>query len=182
MIAVYLYLYILGSSAFLPKITKTLTLSTLGIPPVHACCSSSSCLSPCAHFIACARAILSLAVTSIFAPFLSHDHPSFHFGLVPTMLMEKTRCMLSGARLGKEFWAEAVGIACYLVNKSPSSVLDDKTPQEVWIGKKPSLTHLKVFGCDAYVHVPKENRSKLDKKAEKCIFIGYKYGLKGYKL
>jgi hypothetical protein len=61
-------------------------------------------------------------------------------------------------------------------------VLDDKTPQEVWTGKKPSLTHLKVFGCDAYVHVPKENKSKLDKKDEKCIFIGYKYGLKGYNL
>jgi hypothetical protein len=39
-----------------------------------------------------------------------------------------------------------------------------------------------LFGCDAYVHVPKENRSKLDKKAEKCIFIGYKDGVKGYKL
>jgi hypothetical protein len=64
-----------------------------------------------------------------------------------------------------------VSIACYLVNRSPSSVLDDKTPQEVWTGKKPCLTHLKVFGCEAYVHVPKENRSKLDKKAEKCIFI-----------
>ena len=57
--------------------------------------------------------------------------------------------------------------ACYLVNRSPSSVLGDKTPQEVWTGKEPSLTHLKVFGCDAYVHVPKENRSKMDKKAEK---------------
>jgi hypothetical protein len=75
-----------------------------------------------------------------------------------------------------------VGIACYLVNISPSSTLDDKTPQEVWTGKKPSLTHLKVFGCEAYVHVPKENMSKLDKKDEKCIFIGYKDGLKGYKL
>jgi hypothetical protein len=60
--------------------------------------------------------------------------------------------------------------------------LGDKTPQEVWTGKEPSLTHLKVFGCDAYVHVPRENRSNLDKKAEKCIFIGYKDGLKGYKL
>jgi hypothetical protein len=60
--------------------------------------------------------------------------------------------------------------------------LGDKTPQEVWTGKEPSLTHLKVFGCDAYVHVPKENRIKLDKKAEKCIFIGYKDGIKGYKL
>jgi hypothetical protein len=96
--------------------------------------------------------------------------------------MEKARCMLSGVGIGQEFWVEAVGTACYLVNKSPSSTLGDKTPQEVWTGKEPSLTHLKVFGCDAYVHVPKENRSKLDKKAEKCIFIGYKDGLKGYKL
>jgi hypothetical protein len=57
----------------------------------------------------------------------------------------KARCMLSGVRLGKEFWAEAVGVACYLVTRSPSSALDDKTPQEVWTGKKPSLTHLKVL-------------------------------------
>jgi hypothetical protein len=75
-----------------------------------------------------------------------------------------------------------VGTACYLVNRSPSLALDDKTPQEVWTGKKPSLTHLKVFSCDAYVHVLKENRSKLDKKVQKCIFIGYKYGIKGYNL
>ena len=95
--------------------------------------------------------------------------------------MGKSRCMLSGARLGKEFWVEEVGTACYLVNWSPSLALDDKTPHEVWTGKKPSLTHLKVFGCEAYVHVPKEYKSKLDKKAKKCIFIGYKYGLKCYK-
>ena len=72
--------------------------------------------------------------------------------------------------------------ACYLVNRSPSSVLEDKTPHEVWIGKKPSLSHLRVFGCDEYVHVPKEKRTKLDNKSERCIFIGYKDGLKGYKL
>jgi hypothetical protein len=60
--------------------------------------------------------------------------------------------------------------------------LDYKTPHEVWFGKKPSLQHLRVFGCDAYVNVPKENRTKLDKKAEKCIFIGYKDGVKGYNL
>ena len=75
-----------------------------------------------------------------------------------------------------------MGIACYLVNRSPSSTLDDKNPQEVWTSKKHSLTHLKVFGYEAYDHVPKENKSKLDKKAEKCIFIGYKYGLKGYNI
>ena len=61
-------------------------------------------------------------------------------------------------------------------------MLEDKTPQEVWTGKKPSLSHLGVFGCDAYVHVPKEKRTNLDSKSEKCISIGYKDGLKGYKL
>ena len=90
--------------------------------------------------------------------------------------------MLSSAGIGQEFWTEAVEIACYLVNRSPTSTLIDKTPQEVWTGKKPSIKHLKVFGCDDYVHVPKEKRSKLDNKAEKCIFIGYKYGMEGYKL
>ena len=58
-------------------------------------------------------------------------------------LMERARSMLSGARLGQEFWAEAVEMACYLANKSPSSALEDKTPQEVWTGKKPSLSHLR---------------------------------------
>jgi hypothetical protein len=72
-----------------------------------------------------------------------------------TMLMEKSRSMLSGVRLGQEFWVVAVGIACYLVNRSPSSVMDEKTPHEVWTGKKPSLENLRVFGCDVYVHVPK---------------------------
>ena len=63
-----------------------------------------------------------------------------------------------------------------MVKKSPSSLLEDKTPQEVWIGKKPSLSHLSVFGHDAYVHVPKEKRTKMDSKSERCIFNGYKDG------
>jgi hypothetical protein len=85
--------------------------------------------------------------------------------------MEKARSMLSGVELGQELWAEAVGTTCYLVNRSASSRLDDKTPHEVWSGKKPSLQHLRVFGCDAYVHVPKENRSKLDKKTLKSVSL-----------
>jgi hypothetical protein len=79
-------------------------------------------------------------------------------------LMEKERSMLNGVELGQEFWAEVVGTSCYLVNQSLSSALDDKTPHEVWTKNKPSLQHLRVFGCDSYVHLPKENRSKLDKK------------------
>lgn len=90
--------------------------------------------------------------------------------------------MLSGAGIVDEFWKEVVDTPCYLVNISPTSVLVDKTPPEVWSSKKPSLAHLGAFGCDAFMHISKEKRSKLDNKAEKYIFIGYKYGVKGYKM
>jgi len=97
-------------------------------------------------------------------------------------LMENERSMLNGVGLGHEFWAEEVDTIWYIFNRSPSLALEDKAPHEVWTGKKPSLSHLRVFGCDTYVHVPKEKRTKLDSKYERCIFIRYKYGLKGYKI
>jgi hypothetical protein len=55
------------------------------------------------------------------------------------------------------------------------------TPEEKFTGKKADVSHLKVFGCIAYVHVPDEKRSKLDPKAEKCIFIGYSSKQKRYR-
>jgi hypothetical protein len=64
----------------------------------------------------------------------------------------------------------------------PSSVLVNTTPHEVWSGKNPLVSHLKVFGCDGFVHVLDEKRRKLDKKEMKCIFIGYKEGMKVCKL
>ena len=67
-------------------------------------------------------------------------------------------------------------------NRSPTSALVNKTPYEVCSGQKPYVAHIRVFGCEAFMHAPKEKRSKLDNKAEKCIFIGYKDGIKEYKL
>ena len=71
---------------------------------------------------------------------------------------------------------------CYLVNQWPTSSLVDINPQEVWNSKSTSIKHLICFVYDAYVHVPREKRRKLDNKDDKCIFIGYKYGMKGCKL
>jgi hypothetical protein len=89
-------------------------------------------------------------------------------------LMDKARSMLNGVGLAEELWVKEVDVAKYLLNMSPSSVLFDMTLHELWSSKKPSVSHLKLFGCDSFVHVPKKKRSKLDKKAVKCIFIGYK--------
>jgi transposase InsO family protein len=54
-------------------------------------------------------------------------------------LMEKSRSMLSGVRLGQEFWVEAVGIACYLVNRSPSSALVEKIHMRYGLVRNPLL-------------------------------------------
>jgi hypothetical protein len=58
-----------------------------------------------------------------------------------------------------------------LVNQTPSSTLDENIPHKVWTGKKPSLTHLRVFGCDAYVHIPKENMSKIVKRMKSVSLL-----------
>lgn len=81
----------------------------------------------------------------------------------------------------KEWWADTVACAVYLNNRSPAKKLVQKTPHEAWSGKKPNLSHLKVFGCVGYVHVADELRSKLDDKSEKMVFIGYAHNSKGYK-
>ncbi|EZA47901.1 Copia protein, partial [Ooceraea biroi] len=48
-----------------------------------------------------------------------------------------------------------------------------KTPYEVWTGKKPRLNHIRVFGSEAYVPIPKQLRKKWDKKSQKLILVGY---------
>ncbi|KAG8490786.1 hypothetical protein CXB51_014006 [Gossypium anomalum] len=94
-------------------------------------------------------------------------------------IMEKVRCMLSNANLPKSFWAEAASTACFLINRSPSVAIEKKTPQEVWSGNPANYSDLKIFGCPAYAHV---NNGKLEPRSIKCVFLGYKAGVKGYKL
>ena len=55
-----------------------------------------------------------------------------------------------------------------------------KTPTELFQGVKPNISHLWVFGCQAWVHVLKNKRSKLELKSQEIIFISYKLGSKGY--
>ena len=96
-------------------------------------------------------------------------------------IMEAARSMLLTRNMGREYWAEAVCTAVYVRNRSPSKVLS-VTPMEMWSGEKPSVEHLRVFGCKAFMHVSREDRSKLDAKALECIFLGYADDAKGYRL
>lgn len=79
-------------------------------------------------------------------------------------ILERVRCMLSNAGLSKEFWAKTVNTIVNLINRSSSSILDFDIPEEVWSGKQISYSHLRVFDYEAFAHVLKEQRTKLDVK------------------
>jgi hypothetical protein len=89
--------------------------------------------------------------------------------------------MLNEKNLRNDFWVEAVATRVYIMNRTPTTVVHGMTPEEKFTFKKPDVSHLKVLGCIAYVHVPDEKRSKLDPKAEKCLFIRYSLEQKGYR-
>ena len=94
-------------------------------------------------------------------------------------IVESTRSMLSHAHIPKEFWAEAVNTSVYLRNRSPTTGI---TPYGCLLKKKPDVSNLRVFGCITYVHVPDNQRKKLDEKSRKSIFVRYPEGVKGFKL
>jgi hypothetical protein len=84
-----------------------------------------------------------------------------------------TRVMLNENNLPNYFWVEVVGIAVYIMDWTPTTTIDGMTSEEKFKGNKLYVSHLVVFGCITYMHVLHEKRSKLDLKADKCIFIKY---------
>ena len=90
--------------------------------------------------------------------------------------------MINNANLQKELWAKAVSTACYLVNRSPSVAINCKIPKEFWLGQSCDYSHLRIFGCDAYSFIQKNQRAKLDPKSKCYVFVGYDYAVKGYRL
>ena len=88
-------------------------------------------------------------------------------------IMENAPCILEEAKLGKEFWGQAVLTSAHIHNHLPSRSHKDMAPLEYWTGKPPGVGHLRVFGSTTWVHIPKEKRQKLDPKSVKCILVGY---------
>ena len=93
-------------------------------------------------------------------------------------LITKVRSLLINAKLPKYLWGEALNAAVYLYNRTPHTAIDYKTPYEAKYGKKPDLSHIKIWGSIAW---QRENLvKKLDSRAKKSILIGY--GSNQYKL
>ena len=85
--------------------------------------------------------------------------------------------MLSLTDLPLSFWGYALEISTFTLNRAPSKSVE-MTPYELWFGKKPKMSFLKVWGCDAYVK--KLQPEKFEPKSEKCVFIGYPKETIGY--
>lgn len=80
------------------------------------------------------------------------------------------------------FWGESIMTAAHIINRTPSSLLKGKTPYELLHGKPPAYDLLRVFGCLCYAHCRAHDKDKFGERSCKCIFVGYPFGTKGWRL
>ena len=92
------------------------------------------------------------------------------------------RSMLKEMKLPSFLWGEAVRHSIYLLNRLPTRALSELTPYEAWTGVKPSLGHIRVFGCIAYMKNLSIQVKKLDDRSKLIINLGKEPGTKAYRL
>jgi hypothetical protein len=88
-------------------------------------------------------------------------------------IMEAVKTMIHDQDLPMHLWAKAARTTMYVHNRLSHNALGFKTPKEVFSGKKPEVSYLKIFGCLVFVHILKEKRTKMDPSGKKRIFVGY---------
>ena len=92
-------------------------------------------------------------------------------------LLDMVRSMMSHTDLHTSFWGYSLETAAFILNRVPSKSVQ-KTPYEIWTGKCPSMSFMKIWGCEAYVK--RQVSGKLAPKSDKCYFVGYPKETKGY--
>ena len=98
------------------------------------------------------------------------------------ILQEMARSMLNENGLPKYFWAEAVNTSCHIVNRVLIRPKMDKTPYELWKGRKPNIGYFRVFGCKCFILNTKDNLGKFDAKSDVGVFLGYSTTSKAYRV
>ncbi|CAH9090143.1 unnamed protein product [Cuscuta epithymum] len=96
-------------------------------------------------------------------------------------ILEIARALRFQSGLPIDFWGECILTAVYIINRLPSPVIFNKSPFEMLFGKLPNYDHLRVFGCLVYAHDNKR-KDKFSERGSPCIFIGYPYGQKAYRV
>ena len=98
-------------------------------------------------------------------------------------LMDCVRSLLHTAQLDRKFWAEALVTAAYVRNRVVSCLLPKHiTPYQRWMGEKPNLFNLRIFGCKCWFVLPKIKVQKLDTRSKEGIMLDYYPQSKGYKI
>ncbi|KAJ9542569.1 hypothetical protein OSB04_029075 [Centaurea solstitialis] len=92
-------------------------------------------------------------------------------------LLDMVRTMMCHSSLPISFWGHALETAAHILNRAPTKSVE-KTPYELWKGKKPNISFLKIWGCEVYVKRP--TSEKLKPKSDKCFFVGYPKTTVGY--
>lgn len=97
-------------------------------------------------------------------------------------LLNVGRAILYQSKLPKTYWSYAFQFATFTINKVPTPILNQQSPYQVLHNKLLEPNSFKVFGCLCYASTLQVHKTKLDPKARKSIFLGYKLGMKGYVL
>uniref|UniRef100_A0A2N9J617 Integrase catalytic domain-containing protein n=1 Tax=Fagus sylvatica TaxID=28930 RepID=A0A2N9J617_FAGSY len=95
-------------------------------------------------------------------------------------LIQCALALLSQSNLPISYWSYAVSTAAHLINKLPTPLLSNKSPWESLFHTKPTLTHLRAFGCQCFPLLTPYNKNKFQPKSVPCIFVGYPFHSKGY--
>ena len=97
-------------------------------------------------------------------------------------ICEAAKAMMFDQYLPNSLWVEATSTTIYIQNRCSHAILENKTPEKTFSGKKPDAGHLRVFECPVYIHVPKEKRTKMEPLGKKGIFVGYSESSKAYRI
>ncbi|CAM6115753.1 unnamed protein product [Calypogeia fissa] len=91
------------------------------------------------------------------------------------------RSLLFAALALAIFWEEFVRATNYINNRCSTRALNEESPYQCITGTVPNVSHFRILGCCAYVHIPKENRNKLQPHTLKCVLLGYDDESKAYR-
>ncbi|GJX73812.1 putative ribonuclease H-like domain-containing protein [Tanacetum coccineum] len=96
-------------------------------------------------------------------------------------LIEAARTMIADSLLPTTFWAEAVNTACYVQNRVLVTKPHNKTPYELLLGRLPSISFMRPFGCSVTILNTLDPLDKFDVKADKGFFVGYSINSKAFR-
>ena len=97
-------------------------------------------------------------------------------------ILNVARACMFQSRLPIEFRRESILAAAHIINRTPTKVLNGKTPYEVLHGRPPIYEQLRVFGCLCYAHQRPRGRDKFATRSRKCLFVGYPFSKKAWRV